>query len=57
MAGRAVNAAVPYILASVVGSLEDGTYDTLWFYLGGYVVLRFLQGSGGLAALRDVRRF
>ncbi|TFL04872.1 hypothetical protein BDV98DRAFT_562962 [Pterulicium gracile] len=54
VAGRAVNAAVPYILASVVGSLEDGTYDTLWFYLGGYVVLRFLQGSGGLAALRDV---
>lgn len=53
-AGRVVNAAVPYTLASVVGSLEDGAYNALWYYLFGYVGLRFLQGSGGLAALRDV---
>jgi hypothetical protein len=51
--GRAVNAAVPYMLANVVGALEDGTYDALWYYLFAYVILRFLQGSGGLPALRD----
>lgn len=54
--GRVINPAVPYILGQFVSVLE-GTIDASpWPYLFGYVGLRFLQGSGGLSAVRDVSR-
>ncbi|KAJ8494557.1 hypothetical protein ONZ45_g13206 [Pleurotus djamor] len=49
--GRVVVFLVPWTLGHVVGAFQHG--DSPWFYLLSYVALRFLQGSGGLAALRD----
>ncbi|EPQ57486.1 hypothetical protein GLOTRDRAFT_120643 [Gloeophyllum trabeum ATCC 11539] len=51
--GRFVNAALPLILGSLLHVFESGK-GSPWPYLFAYVGLRFLQGSGGLAALRDV---
>jgi hypothetical protein len=52
--GRAVNLALPLTLGKVVNILEGESHQPLWPYLLGYVGLRFLQGSGGLAAIGDV---
>jgi hypothetical protein len=51
---RFVNAVVPFMLAKIVSVLEGGSKDSVWPYIFIYVALRFLQGSGGLPALRDV---
>ncbi|KAK7692857.1 hypothetical protein QCA50_004492 [Cerrena zonata] len=52
--GRVVNVLTPVSLARVVQIFEQGTKTSPWPYLLGYVGLRFLQGTGGLAALRDL---
>lgn len=53
--GRAVNAALPWKLSEVITVLgEDDASTKVWNPLLWYVGLKFLQGSGGLAALRDV---
>ena len=60
--GRFVNAALPWTLGALVATLESqyggGSQSpvprSFWPYLFGYVGLRFLQGSGGLNAIRDV---
>jgi hypothetical protein len=54
--GRFVNVAVPLILTKLIFVFEEGVTTPPWLYLFGYVGLRFLQGSGGLAALVDVSR-
>ncbi|KAJ7647506.1 hypothetical protein FB45DRAFT_1100989 [Roridomyces roridus] len=51
--GRVVNAYMPFVLGKVVLILEGESNQSVWFALLLYVLLRFLQGSGGLAALRD----
>ncbi|THH20779.1 hypothetical protein EW146_g623 [Bondarzewia mesenterica] len=51
--GRFVNFAVPLVLAELISIFEKGDKRSPWPYLFGYVGLRFLQSSGGLAALRD----
>ena len=55
--GRVVMFLTPYTLAKVVEIFEKGTEASPWPYLLAYVALRFLQGTGGIAALRDVRSF
>lgn len=60
--GRVVNVAVPLTLGGLLETLEQqfgsgqGTPQgrSFWPYLLAYMGLRFLQGSGGLGALRDV---
>lgn len=52
---RVVNVAVPLILGLLVDILEGRSSLSPWIILLGFVCLRFLQGSGGLAAIRDVR--
>ena len=52
--GRVVNVLVPIVFAQLVRIFEQGSQVSPWPYLGAYVGLRFLQSSGGLAALRDV---
>ena len=52
VAGRLVNVAVPLTFGKLVEAFETGA-GSPWMYLGLYVALRFLQGSGGLSALRD----
>ena len=52
-----MNFLVPLIFAEVVRILEEGSKVSPWPYLCAYVGLRFLQSSGGLAALRDVGLF
>lgn len=52
--GRFVNFLVPLVFAEIVRIFEEGSKVSIWPYLFGYVGLRFLQASGGLAALRDV---
>jgi len=51
---RVVNVGVPFILAKLVDILEGRSPWSVWGCLLGYVGLRFMQGSGGLAAIRDV---
>lgn len=52
--GRVVNVAMPFALGELVSILEDRSSDrSPWPVLFLYVALRFLQGSGGLAAIRD----
>lgn len=53
--GRVVNIAVPTILAKLISIFDEKSNESPWPYLFGYAALRFLQGAGGLAALRDVR--
>lgn len=53
--GRVVNFLVPLAFAQVVRIFEDKNSNASpWPYLFAYVGLRFLQATGGLAALRDV---
>lgn len=52
--GRVVNLALPLTLGELVKILEGRSDRSPWPFLFGYVGLRFLQGSGGLAAIRDV---
>ncbi|KAJ6495556.1 mitochondrial half-size ABC transporter [Mycena vitilis] len=51
--GRVVNAGMPFALGEIVRIFEGGSNRSVWPVLFLYVTLRFLQGSGGLAALRD----
>ncbi|OCH90247.1 hypothetical protein OBBRIDRAFT_793486 [Obba rivulosa] len=51
--GRVVNLLTPYMFAEVVRRLTQDSSQSPWPYLFAYVGLRFLQGSGGLSALRD----
>ncbi|KAF8813645.1 hypothetical protein BYT27DRAFT_7157317 [Phlegmacium glaucopus] len=51
--GRVVNFATPFTLSIVVSILEGQSSQSPWPFLFGYVALKFLQGSGGLSALRD----
>ena len=55
--GRVVMVFTPLALAKVVEIFEDGTKTSPWPYLLAYVALRFLQGTGGIAALRDVSNY
>lgn len=50
---RVVNVGVPFIFAQLVDILEGRSSWSVWGSLLAYVGLRFLQGSGGLAAIRD----
>lgn len=52
--GRAVNLVMPLTLGRLVSILEGRIDQSPWLFLFGYVGLRFLQGSGGLSAIRDV---
>lgn len=52
--GRVINVAMPYTLSELIKALEGKSEASLWPYLFGYVGLRFLQGTGGLSAVRDV---
>lgn len=56
MFGRVVNFAMPVTLGRLIGVLE-GNEGSPWAYIFTYVGLRFLQGSGGLSALQDVRTY
>ncbi|KAF9007997.1 hypothetical protein BDQ17DRAFT_1455635 [Cyathus striatus] len=51
--GRVVNLAMPFTLGELVSILEGSSNRSPWIFLFGYVGLRFLQGSGGLSAIRD----
>ncbi|THH03982.1 hypothetical protein EW145_g5852 [Phellinidium pouzarii] len=61
LVGRAVNVAVPLVFGTIVDIFEKQFGSdvpvpqarSFWPYLLAYVGLRFLQGSGGLGALRD----
>lgn len=62
--GRFVNVALPLTLGSLLSIFESQYVgeqpstpqpQSPWPYLIAYVGLRFLQSSGGLGALRDVR--
>ena len=44
--GRAINLLVPLSFGALVGALSNR--EDPWFYLGAYVALRFMQGSGGI---------
>ena len=55
--GRVVTVLTPLALAEVVKIFENNSKASPWPYLLAYVALRFLQGTGGIAALRDVRSF
>lgn len=52
--GRVVTFLVPLVFSQLVRIFEEGSKQSPWPYLGAYVGLRFLQATGGLAALRDV---
>lgn len=52
--GRVINLAMPLTLGTLVSILEGHSSQSPWPFLFGYVALRFLQGNGGLSALRDV---
>lgn len=49
-----MNVAVPLILGVLVDIFEGRTSLSPWVILLSFVCLRYLQGSGGLAAVRDV---
>ncbi|EMD37782.1 hypothetical protein CERSUDRAFT_136601 [Gelatoporia subvermispora B] len=53
LVGRVVNLLTPFMLAEVVRRLTEVPAQSPWLYLFAYIGLRFLQGSGGLSALRD----
>ncbi|CAK5265361.1 unnamed protein product [Mycena citricolor] len=53
LVGRVVNASIPFALGEMVSIFEGQSSRSIWPVLLVYVGLRFLQGSGGLAALRD----
>ncbi|KAL0580337.1 ATP-binding cassette-type vacuolar membrane transporter Hmt1 [Marasmius crinis-equi] len=51
--GRVVNVAQPIAFGELVRIFDHKSSLPLWGVLGFFVAVRFLQGSGGLAALRD----
>lgn len=52
--GRVVNVFLPLTLGKLVKTFEDHNDGvSFWPYLITYIVLRFLQSTGGIAALRD----
>ncbi len=51
---RVVNVAVPFVLGELVNIFEGRSSYSPWIVLIVYAGLRCLQGSGGLAAVRDV---
>ncbi|KAF8972932.1 hypothetical protein BDZ97DRAFT_1778410 [Flammula alnicola] len=51
--GRVINLAMPLTLGKLISILEGQSNQSPWPYLFGYAGLRFLQGSGGLSAIRD----
>ncbi|KAK7472887.1 ATP-binding cassette-type vacuolar membrane transporter Hmt1 [Stygiomarasmius scandens] len=51
--GRVVNLVVPFTYGEIIKFFEGRSEWSLPVLLGVYVVFRFLQGSGGLNALRD----
>ncbi|KAI0044969.1 hypothetical protein FA95DRAFT_1522067 [Auriscalpium vulgare] len=51
--GRFVTFAVPWVLGELISVFENDSSRSPWAYLLAYVGLRFLQSSGGLAAVRD----
>ncbi|KAG6862313.1 hypothetical protein C0995_016011 [Termitomyces sp. Mi166 len=51
--GRVINVAMPLALGKLVSLLEKPTGQSPWPFFFAYIGLRFLQGSGGLAAVRD----
>lgn len=53
--GRVINFLVPLMFSRLVKVFEEGSSTSPWPYLFAYVGLRFLQSSGGIGALRDVR--
>ncbi|KAI1791257.1 hypothetical protein LXA43DRAFT_1011840 [Ganoderma leucocontextum] len=53
LVGRVVAFLVPFVFAQLVRIFEQGSKQSPWPYLGAYVGLRWLQATGGLAALRD----
>ncbi|KAJ7188480.1 mitochondrial half-size ABC transporter [Mycena filopes] len=53
LVGRVVNAGIPFALGEIIHIFETGSDRSIWPILLLYVMLRFLQGSGGLSALRD----
>jgi hypothetical protein len=57
VAGRFLNAVVPFTLGEVVRVFEEHSSRSPWPYLFAYVGLRFLQSGGGLSALNDVMSF
>lgn len=52
--GRVINLAIPLTLGELIRVFDGRSELSPWPLLFGYVALRFLQGSGGLAAIRDV---
>lgn len=62
LVGRVVTVALPLTLGALLDVFDTQYWSnpppphpkSFWPYLLAYVGLRFLQGSGGLAALRDV---
>ncbi|PFH52007.1 hypothetical protein AMATHDRAFT_57687 [Amanita thiersii Skay4041] len=51
--GRAINLAMPLAVGELIRVFEGKKDSSPWPYLFGYVGLRYLQGSGGLSAIRD----
>ncbi|KAG7090845.1 hypothetical protein E1B28_009927 [Marasmius oreades] len=51
--GRVVNLAQPFVFGELVRILQGSSSRPIWGVLASFVVIRFLQGSGGLAALRE----
>ncbi|KAF4620663.1 hypothetical protein D9613_000572 [Agrocybe pediades] len=51
--GRAINLVMPLTLAKLVTILEGNSIGSPWPYIFAYAGFRFLQGSGGLSAMRD----
>jgi hypothetical protein len=49
-----VNAIVPFAVGEIINIFDRRSERSLWVVLGVYVILRFLQGGGGLASLREV---
>ena len=45
---------MPLTLGELIRAFDGHSKRSPWPLLFGYVALRFLQGSGGLAAIRDV---
>jgi hypothetical protein len=48
---------MPLTLGQLVRVFEGRAPGSPWPWLFSYVGLRYLQGSGGLSAIRDVRPF
>ncbi|KAF8629157.1 hypothetical protein AX17_005742 [Amanita inopinata Kibby_2008] len=51
--GRVANLAMPLVLGQLVRIFEGRAAGSPWPYLFAYVGLRYLQGTGGLSAIRD----